>query len=160
MMGKRVCFPAALLVERYHCGLAEWVLDKCTKNFFLMLDRMRQSLLGSLRIIAGRLWVGPSKFTPAQFALSQALPLTVTSKAAEALPSLYDWMPPSPDRMCWVKDVSSRPSPFFVVHRGRRSGVFHKWSDCKACVVGLNDAVFKGFPSLQDALYAFQHGWS
>ena len=162
ILGKRVCFPAALLVERHQCGLAEWVLDKCTKNFLLMLDRMRQSFLGHLRIIAGRLWVGPSKYSSTQLELRQTLPLrNDASKTAVTLPRalLNDWMPPSPNRMCWAKGVSSRPSPFYTVRRGRCIGVFHKWIDCKASVAGLNDAVFKGFTSLQDALYAFQYGW-
>jgi viroplasmin and RNaseH domain-containing protein len=63
--------------------------------------------------------------------------------------------------MLWKKQPGSkRPSPFFTVRRGRSVGVFHKWSDCKASVVGLKDAVFRGFDTLEDAEYALCHGWS
>ena len=33
ILGRRVAFPAHLVGDREHCGLAEWLLDKTSKNF-------------------------------------------------------------------------------------------------------------------------------
>ena len=68
-------------------------------------------------------------------------------------------MPPPADRMVWSKSVGAkRPSPFYVIWRGREVGVFYKWSDCKARVAGLADASFQGFATLEEAEYAFTSG--
>ena len=39
VLGRRVAFPASLTADRENCGLAEWLLDKTSKNFVLMLSR-------------------------------------------------------------------------------------------------------------------------
>ena len=59
----------------------------------------------------------------------------------------------------WCRGLGSkRPSPFYVVWRGREVGVFYKWSDCRARVVGVADAAFKGFATLAEAEHAFMFG--
>ena len=45
----------------------------------------------------------------------------------------------------------SRRKNFFLVWRGRKIGIFYKWSHCYANIRGYKDAKFKGFDSLQEA---------
>ncbi|MBO4873674.1 MAG: ribonuclease H family protein [Lachnospiraceae bacterium] len=40
---------------------------------------------------------------------------------------------------------------FYAVRRGRIPGVYENWSDCEAQVKGFPSAVYKSFPSLQEA---------
>ena len=47
--------------------------------------------------------------------------------------------------------TNGRKANFFAVWRGRKSGVFYKWSDCKAALRGHMDPGFKGYRTLQEA---------
>lgn len=40
---------------------------------------------------------------------------------------------------------------YYAVVNGRKTGIFESWDDCQRQVEGYSGAVFKGFPSLQDA---------
>lgn len=40
----------------------------------------------------------------------------------------------------------------YAVRKGRTTGIFQTWADCKAAVDGYTGAVYKGFPTLQEAL--------
>lgn len=40
---------------------------------------------------------------------------------------------------------------YYAVAHGRKTGIFESWDDCQKQVTGFSGAVFKGFPSLQDA---------
>lgn len=44
---------------------------------------------------------------------------------------------------------------FYVVWKGRETGVFTSWDDCKAQTNGFDGAVFKSFPSRETAETAF-----
>ena len=158
ILGRRVAFPAHLVGDREHCGLAEWLLDKTSKNFVLMLSRLRQALLGSLRICGGRLMVVRGKFTVNEVLLQQGS--YQASQVAPRLALYSGWVPPVARSICWAKGVPSRgPFPFYVVWRGRSIGVKYKWSSVRSSVAGLSsaDSAFKGFASLEEASYAFSH---
>ena len=45
----------------------------------------------------------------------------------------------------------SRRKNFFLVWRGRKIGLFYKWSHCYASIRGYKDAKFKEFDSSQEA---------
>ena len=47
--------------------------------------------------------------------------------------------------------TNGRKANFFAVWRGGKSGVFYKWSDCKAALRGHMDPGFKGYRTLQEA---------
>ena len=40
---------------------------------------------------------------------------------------------------------------FYAVKQGRKTGLFTSWDDCKAQVQGYSGAVYKSFPTLQEA---------
>lgn len=48
---------------------------------------------------------------------------------------------------------------YYVVWKGRRTGVFESWKECEAEVVGFSDAKFKSFATRQAALEAFQQDY-
>ena len=48
--------------------------------------------------------------------------------------------------MRWIKRM-----PFYAVARGRRTGVFPTWEECRASVIGFKNAVFKKFDAHEDA---------
>lgn len=41
---------------------------------------------------------------------------------------------------------------FYAVRRGRNTGIFNNWEDCKASVEGYPEASYKGFPTKEEAL--------
>ena len=45
---------------------------------------------------------------------------------------------------------------FYVVWKGRKTGVFDSWEDCSAQVTGYADAEYKAFPSREAAEQAFR----
>lgn len=49
-------------------------------------------------------------------------------------------------------DSSSGTSTFYAVARGRQSGVYHTWDECRAQVDGFSDARYKKFETLADAI--------
>ena len=40
---------------------------------------------------------------------------------------------------------------FYAVRKGRQTGLFTKWDDCKAQVQGYSGAVYKSFATLTEA---------
>lgn len=47
---------------------------------------------------------------------------------------------------------------FYVVWKGRNTGIFDSWEDCKAQVFGFEGASYKSFPSRSEAVSAFAQG--
>ena len=45
---------------------------------------------------------------------------------------------------------------FYVVWKGRKTGIFTTWSECEAQVKGFTGARFKSFPTEAEAKAAFQ----
>lgn len=44
---------------------------------------------------------------------------------------------------------------YYVVWKGRKPGIYKKWSDCKATITGYDGAQYKGFFSFEEAQKAF-----
>ena len=40
---------------------------------------------------------------------------------------------------------------FYVVYKGKNTGVYYKWSDCKQAIAADDTAKFKGCQTLQEA---------
>ena len=40
---------------------------------------------------------------------------------------------------------------YYAVKRGKATGIFRTWEECRACVEGYPGAVYKGFPGLEEA---------
>jgi ribonuclease HI len=47
---------------------------------------------------------------------------------------------------------------YYVVWKGRQTGVFDSWEECKKQVTGFPSPEYKAFPNPQIAQYAFEHG--
>lgn len=45
---------------------------------------------------------------------------------------------------------------FYVVKKGRKPGIYESWTECEEQIKGFSGAIFKGFPTLQDAENFFQ----
>lgn len=48
---------------------------------------------------------------------------------------------------------------FYVVWKGKNSGIFSSWDDCKKQITGFNDAKYKSFHDRQSAEKAFSEGF-
>jgi ribonuclease HI len=46
---------------------------------------------------------------------------------------------------------------YYVVWKGRQTGVFNSWEECKKQVEGFPSPEYKSFPNLEMAAYAFAH---
>ena len=40
---------------------------------------------------------------------------------------------------------------YYAVKQGRQTGIFSSWADCKAQVMGFSGAVYKSFPTMEEA---------
>lgn len=49
-------------------------------------------------------------------------------------------------------------SKFYAVKKGRNTGIFHSWEECKAQTAGFAGAIYKSFPTAQEA--AEYLGWT
>ncbi len=48
---------------------------------------------------------------------------------------------------------------YYVVWKGRKTGIFISWDECREAVTGFPGAKFKSFPTKEEAETAFQSGW-
>jgi ribonuclease HI len=48
---------------------------------------------------------------------------------------------------------------FYVVWKGLKPGVFETWKECEAQIKGVQGAVYKAFPSIEEAKKAFHSDW-
>lgn len=46
---------------------------------------------------------------------------------------------------------------FYVVWSGKKPGVYLTWDDCKAQVMGVKEARYKAYPTMEEAQLAFSH---
>src|SRR5699024_403503 len=49
---------------------------------------------------------------------------------------------------------------YYVVWSGKKTGIFETWDDCKKQVLGVKGAKYKSFPSKQEAVAAFENGYT
>ena len=48
---------------------------------------------------------------------------------------------------------------YYVVWKGRQTGIFDDWDVCKKSIIGFTGALYKGFPDLPSAQSAFKMGY-
>ena len=48
---------------------------------------------------------------------------------------------------------------FYVVWKGLKTGVFDSWKECEAQIKGVDGAVYKSFPDLEEAHRAYKERW-
>jgi ribonuclease HI len=48
---------------------------------------------------------------------------------------------------------------YYVVWKGKKTGVFDNWKECEAQIKGVEGAAFKSFPDLEEAREAFGRRW-
>jgi ribonuclease HI len=48
---------------------------------------------------------------------------------------------------------------YYVVWRGLKPGIYDNWKDCEAQIRGVEGAIYKSFPGLEDARQAFAGNW-
>jgi len=63
------------------------------------------------------------------------------------------WVPV--DKRKWRKSGKKKRANFYVVFEGRQPGVFYKWNDCSRAIGVRDEAVFRGFRTLQGAEEAY-----
>ncbi len=54
--------------------------------------------------------------------------------------------------------MANPKSKFYVVWSGKKPGVYLTWDECKAQVIGVKEARYKAYPSMEEAQQAFNHG--
>jgi len=55
--------------------------------------------------------------------------------------------------------LAKKQPKFYVVWKGRNTGIFDTWDDCKAQVFGFEGAQYKSFATREEALIAFKSGY-
>ena len=135
-----------------------WSLDKSVKNFLLVLWKKRRALVGDLTIADGRIVRNDPPPATRQWyrryqrSLRSSLP-KVELHDNSVREFWEPWM--SCLRDPHLKDYKkNRRKNYFRVWMGHTRGVFYKWSDCKTAITGYNNPKFKGFPTLEKAIFA------
>ncbi len=54
----------------------------------------------------------------------------------------------------------AKKEKFYVVWEGKKPGIYTKWADCKAMIVGIKGAKYKSFPTFSEAKKAFNGNYS
>ncbi|WP_010519571.1 ribonuclease H1 domain-containing protein [Croceivirga radicis] len=49
---------------------------------------------------------------------------------------------------------------FYVVWKGKKTGVYEKWEDCKSQIQGVEGAQYKSFPTFEEAKKAFKGNYA
>ena len=48
---------------------------------------------------------------------------------------------------------------YYVVHKGRKPGIYNNWNECKKQVDGFEDPVFKKFDNQKEAQLFLENGF-
>lgn len=51
------------------------------------------------------------------------------------------------------------PKKFYAVRKGRKTGIFTTWDECRAQVHGFPCAEYKSFPTMEGAKGSWSLGW-
>ncbi|WAA13117.1 ribonuclease H family protein [Fervidibacillus halotolerans] len=55
--------------------------------------------------------------------------------------------------------MGKRKTKYYVVWVGKKTGIFSSWDECKQHVLGVSEAKYKSFSSLEEAKQAYHNGW-
>ena len=162
LLGAEVVFPAcpvdqeeAEYVEQ--CAMSLWILNAVAQNFLVAAWRHRESLIGVVSVVGGRLVTAPP------LKVQQRLE-ALRSPAASPIRFRRFWKRWIPHvRMAGLcepplkrRSLHKGKCNFFTVWNGRRKGVFYKWSDCKSSISGYPDPGFRGFKTLDEAYACYE----
>ena len=135
-----------------HFGLAHWLVDKASKNFLVAIWTLRETLLGSLRVIGGRLVREASKKVfEAEVAKQRTVPVHVQDvNKYKHFWSL--WVPRKFSRWSTMaKSTRNGKAAFYVVTGGLVDGVFYAWRHAFRSFTARPEARVRGFDTLRDA---------
>merc|ERR1711871_438908 len=139
LLGSVVDFPdppAHQDERRYyeHCAMAMWMLNKTSINYLWACWCKRKSIVGTLQIKAGRL-----VRTKPDNAVQQQAETTNDIQAPEGFRRYWaSWLPQILRKKTQPSNGSKTGTRnnFDKVWRGRRKGVFYKWSHCRSSIAG------------------------
>jgi hypothetical protein len=139
---------------REQIGYVRWCVDKVSKNYLAAIWRIREALLGKLRVVNKTLVVVPSVESGTLLLRHQSDGVSSCLSWMRSNKYRHEWLAWAPKRKVrWkvaVRSVRKR-YPFYVVWSGRVTGVFYKWYDCWRSVCGLADARYCGVMTLEEA---------
>jgi hypothetical protein len=137
-------------------GRARYFTDKSVKNFLVACWRVRECLVGVQTVVAGRLVSTPSSRSLVDLYESQLqFEELEGAQVWSGTKSFWtEWIPKAApeEQVVWPRRKGS--SAFYAVKRGRETGIFYKWDDCRRSVAGVDNSVFCGHLTLADAV-----GW-
>ena len=162
----RCLLGGAALAENYHedrkareqCGQALWMHDKAVKNYLLACWRLRESVMGPIRVVGGRLVRSPPEEKSSRAVLSSQGQRPAVKPALDKSQEFWTpWIPSTPGLShVWRRSGKRGRANFYVVFRGRETGIFYKWSDCMRAVAGYEGGgEFRGYERLDAAESAF-----
>ena len=143
--------------ERELLAFACWTLDKVAKSYLRACWKLRLAMLGELRVDHGVLKCEPSYECVAELKQKQD-----ERRSASRVISPKDlethWRPWTRGPSRRANKSSRKRGAFYVVWRGRQTGLFYKWSDCMRSVANFAGARFRGYGSWWAAEEAWERG--
>ena len=157
--GPRVLRKAGLVDAEENAGQwarACWQVNRMCKNYLVACWRVRESVMGVISIAGGVLCRDPPTDRARRAMAGQLRSWTDDEEAMpEKCRRLWEkWLPSPTRKPGWRRTGRRGPANFYVVYRGRNTGVFYQWSDCMRSIANFEDACFQGFASLQEARMA------
>ena len=135
LLGEPDIEPLADDADQAETNQQACAVDKLTKNFLQACWRLREALVGKLRV-EHRILIHEPGRGEVQAVMARLLGPASEHKTEVVAKGLWRaWLDKARRR-------SGRPSKrqrsaFFVVHRGREPGLFYKWSDCQRSVANF-----------------------
>ena len=144
------------LAHREHFGCAHWLVDKASKNFLVACWRLRETLLGTLRVTGGRL---VRCFSNKVYEVEVAKQRAATAQQQDVNIYKHFWEPWMPRKVSRWRDMtahSTRPerkfkAAFYVVKGGHVDGLHYAWRHVVRSLRGRPDGRVLGFDSLREA---------
>jgi hypothetical protein len=138
------------------CARARWWVDKLVKNYILTCWRLRESVVGKIRIVAGRLVVVQ---TGSDKRVRELVARQTSHEELQPMHTMHvplsKWLPLTAKKLPRPGMAKGR-AVFYVVFRGRETGLFYKWEDCERVMKRFPKPRVKGFKTLDKALAAWQ----
>ena len=109
-------------------------------------------MVGIQTVAGGYVVTAPSSRSADDLVASQVSEEMDMSQVWDGMRSFWSaWIPiPEPEeQMSWP--ARKGRSAFYAVKKGRTTGIFYKWMDCRASVAGVVDSVFCGRMTLAEA---------
>ena len=134
-------------------GKARWFVDKSVKNFLVACWRLRESVVGSMTVVAGCLVVDRlSRSADSVLEAQELFQEMDMDRVWVGTRSFWsEWIPSPPKDELLVWPIRKGPSAFYAVRKGRDVGLFYSWAHCRRSVAGFVGSVFCGRLTLEEA---------